>query len=103
MELTGSNGLDRATTEMIERAFNEHMSIAHENLNSEQVIDQSRAFITATRQFMKRMGISQLKPNEGIMFMNGKLLEFDEERVKFKRMILGNPNINLLSSHGFIL
>ncbi|KAG1175838.1 hypothetical protein G6F70_003865 [Rhizopus microsporus] len=80
LELTSSNGLDRATTEMIERAFNGHMSISHENLNSEQVIDQSQAFITATRQFMKRMGISQLKPNEGIMFMNGKLLEFDEER-----------------------
>jgi len=36
----------------------------------------------ASRDFLNRMGITEFKADNGVMFMNGKLLEFSEEKVR---------------------
>jgi UDP-glucose:glycoprotein glucosyltransferase len=44
-------------------------------------LETQEAFTVASRDFLNRMGIDELNSNNGIMFMNGKLLEFSEEKV----------------------
>lgn len=40
-------------------------------------------FAKSTGNFLKRMGITELGTDTGIMFMNGKLIEFNEDKVLY--------------------
>ena len=77
-----SNGLTRATQEIVEVSFlHATKEFEVEKLSFKEAIDAQKPFAAATREFMSRMGIKGHGSKEGIMFFNGKLLEFNEDKV----------------------
>ncbi|KAG0997777.1 hypothetical protein G6F28_002581 [Rhizopus arrhizus] len=81
LDLMASNGLTRATQEIVEVSFlHATKEFEVEKLSFKEAIDAQKPFAAATREFMSRMGIKGHGSKEGIMFFNGKLLEFNEDK-----------------------
>ncbi|CAO3699789.1 unnamed protein product [Rhizopus stolonifer] len=83
LDLMVSNGLTRATDEVVEVAFNHILSSSNDleqKLSLGEVNELHKPFMDATRSFITRMGIKKHNPKEGTMFFNGKLLEYSEEK-----------------------
>lgn len=109
LDLMVSNGLTRATDEVVEIAFNHILSSSNDleqKLSLGEVNELHKPFTDATRSFITRMGIKEHNPKEGAMFFNGKLLEYSEEKVKlllFSMCQTTSSQPTTLCSHGLIL
>ncbi|KAI9283208.1 UDP-glucose:glycoprotein glucosyltransferase-domain-containing protein [Sporodiniella umbellata] len=83
LEFVSAQGLERATDQAVKVAF-DHIVSAVEDLKGKTTLEEalkwSEPFLDATSLFLSRMAIREYNPKDGIMFFNGKLLEFSEEK-----------------------
>lgn len=83
-----AEGNKQPTIEIIESSFEQTVSDAGKPKSDvkrglQDALETQQAFTMASHEFLNRMGIVELKSDNGIMFMNGKLLEFSEEKVMY--------------------
>lgn len=48
-----------------------------------EALETQSLFAKSSQDFLIRLGITEVGAENGIMFMNGKLIEFNEDKVKF--------------------
>lgn len=58
-----------------------------------EALETQNSFAKSSQDFLKRLGITEVGVENGVMFMNGKLIEFNEDRVRFYNQS-GLPCIN---------
>lgn len=49
----------------------------------QEALETQDLFAKSTGNFLKRMGITEIGTETGIVFMNGKLIEFNEDKVLY--------------------
>ncbi|KAI7903194.1 UDP-glucose:glycoprotein glucosyltransferase-domain-containing protein [Cokeromyces recurvatus] len=85
MEGIYANGKRQPDLEDIEASFTKISTMAKPKSGArkpfEEAIKTQDMFIQSSHAFLKRLGISHVGPENGIMFMNGKLLEHNEEKI----------------------
>lgn len=86
MENTKAERAKQPTEEIIEASFARTVSVAGKpksnvKKNYKEALVTQDVFAKSSCDFLKRMGIDGLGHENGIMFLNGKLLEFSEEKV----------------------
>lgn len=84
LESTSAQGIKQPTVEIIEDAFSKVVSGSPKSKsqikrNFDEALQTQNKYADATREFLQRMGIN----DNGIMFLNGRLVEFNEEKVYF--------------------
>ncbi|CAO0792615.1 unnamed protein product [Mucor circinelloides] len=85
LETLRAEGKSEPTLEIISNSFAKTVSSSGKpksgnKISFEQALETQDSYTQASSQFLKRMGITELGAQDGIMFINGKLLEFNEER-----------------------
>lgn len=56
---------------------------SHVKRNFQEALTTQVLFAKSSQDFLKRMGITEIGADNGIMFLNGKLIEFNEEKVRY--------------------
>lgn len=74
--------------EIIQTAFTSTISKAGKpksrvKRNFDEALTTQDTFFKSILDFLKRMGIKGTKSDGGILFLNGKLLEYNEAKVKY--------------------
>lgn len=85
LETIRSEGKRHPTEDDIQMAFEKTVSSAgkpksKKSKKFQDALESQEEYAQASRNFLKRMGIVDISPENGIMFFNGKILEFSEER-----------------------
>ncbi|CEP14268.1 hypothetical protein [Parasitella parasitica] len=85
LETIHSEGEGELTLETIANSFAKTVSRSGKpksgkKTSFEEALATQDAYTQASSSFLKRMQIAELGPQDGVMFINGKLLEFNEER-----------------------
>ncbi|KAI8639247.1 UDP-glucose:glycoprotein glucosyltransferase-domain-containing protein [Parasitella parasitica] len=85
LETIHSEGKSRPALKTISNSFAKTVSSSGKpksgkKTSFEEALTTQDAYTQASSSFLKRMGITELGAQDGIMFINGKLLEFSEER-----------------------
>ncbi|KAI9244442.1 UDP-glucose:glycoprotein glucosyltransferase-domain-containing protein [Helicostylum pulchrum] len=85
LETTGEEGLKEPTMDIVQEAFTDAIarsgkSKSRVNRNFKEALATQDTFAKSTLDFLQRMGITEIKSDNGIMFLNGKLLEFNEAK-----------------------
>lgn len=85
METIRAEGKSRPTLEIINNSFAKTVSSSGKpksgkKISFEEALETQYNYAQASNNFLKRLGITELGAQDGIMFINGKLLEFNEER-----------------------
>lgn len=44
-----------------------------------ELVQAKREYLSKTRSFLKRVGMANVEESEGVMFLNGKLLEYNND------------------------
>lgn len=79
-------GIKQPSIEIIEKSFNKIVSSAGQPKSQvkksfDEALSTQDNYVKTTREFLNRMGVKEVTSGNGIMFMNGKLIEFNEEKV----------------------
>lgn len=82
LESTNAEGIKQPTLEIIHDAFSKTISGTSKpksqiKRNFDEALLTQEKYAGTTREFLNRMGIK----DNGIMFLNGRLVEFNEEKV----------------------
>lgn len=85
METVRAEGKSQPTLEIINNSFVKTVSSSGKpksgkKVSFEEALETQDTYAQASNKFLKRLGITELGAQDGIMFINGKLLEFNEER-----------------------
>lgn len=85
METVRAEGESQPTLEIINNSFAKTVSSSGKpksgkKISFEEALETQDTYSRASNNFLKRLGITELGAQDGIMFINGKLLEFNEER-----------------------
>lgn len=85
METVRAEGKSQPTLEIINNSFVKTVSSSGKpksgkKVSFEEALETQNTYAQASNKFLKRLGITELGAQDGIMFINGKLLEFNEER-----------------------
>ncbi|KAL9537626.1 hypothetical protein MBANPS3_011610 [Mucor bainieri] len=85
LETLRAEGKSEPTPEIITNAFAKTVASSGKpksgnKITFEEALETQDRYTQASSQFLQRMGITELGAQDGIMFINGKLLEFNEER-----------------------
>lgn len=85
LETTGEEGLKEPTMDIVQEAFTDAIARSGKpksrvNRNFKETLATQDNFAKSSLDFLQRMGITEIKSDNGVMFLNGKLLEFNEAK-----------------------